>query len=98
MLTDWIYWLSTLHHSHMVVVFGGLLLVDTPRYALLKVAMCLGDLARDGWRWLRGDTAAVPYDYCPSVCVVISCLNEAENIAATIDSIWGTYPRLEIMV
>ena len=38
------------------------------------------------------------YTHCPSVCVILAGYNEAENLEATIASIWHQYPRLEVIV
>jgi cellulose synthase/poly-beta-1,6-N-acetylglucosamine synthase-like glycosyltransferase len=97
-LIDWIHWLTTLHPDQLVAVLGALLLIDTPRYGLSKLALCLWDMGRDSCGWFRGIQRAPALSYCPSVCVVIAAYNEEENIEATLQSIWGTYPRLEIIV
>jgi cellulose synthase/poly-beta-1,6-N-acetylglucosamine synthase-like glycosyltransferase len=76
----------------------GLLLTDGPRYALSKLVLCLWDCGRDSWRWLLGTAPVRDFAYCPSVGVVIAGHNEAETIEATLRTLWGTYPRLEIIV
>jgi cellulose synthase/poly-beta-1,6-N-acetylglucosamine synthase-like glycosyltransferase len=81
-----------------VATLGALLLIDSPRYALSKLALCLWDMAQGAWDWLRGVTKEPTYTYCPSVCVVIAGYNEGKHIDAPLRSIWGTYPRLEIIV
>jgi cellulose synthase/poly-beta-1,6-N-acetylglucosamine synthase-like glycosyltransferase len=98
MLTDWIHWLSSLTLDQLLAVYLGLLLFDTPRYVLGKVILCLWDWARALWDWVRGAPAAPAFSYCPSVCVVLAGYNEADTIEATLHSVWGTYPRLEIIV
>jgi cellulose synthase/poly-beta-1,6-N-acetylglucosamine synthase-like glycosyltransferase len=98
MLTDWIHWLSSLHRDQLLLFLIGLLLTDAPRYALTKAAMCLGLAGWHLWRALWGTTGVRPFDYCPTVCAVIAGYNEGETIEATLTSLWGTYPRLEIIV
>ena len=98
MLTDWIHWLSSLHSDELLIVIGGLLIVDAPRYVLSTVGMCLWDWTRDVWRFVTGRPENNDYTYCPSVCVILVGHNEAETIGAALPSIWGTYPRLEIIV
>ncbi len=98
MLTDWIHWLTCLHPDQLVAVLGALLFIDTPRYGLSKLALCTWDMGRDFCCWICGEKAEPTHSYCPSVCVVIAAYNEAENIVATLQSVWGTYPRLEIIV
>jgi poly-beta-1,6-N-acetyl-D-glucosamine synthase len=97
-LTDWIHWLTCLHPDQLVAVLGALLLVDTPRYGLSKLALCLWDMGRDFFRWLRGPRVRPALTHCPSVCVVIAAYNEEDSIEATLRSVWGNYPRLEIIV
>jgi cellulose synthase/poly-beta-1,6-N-acetylglucosamine synthase-like glycosyltransferase len=98
MLTDWTHWLSSLGPDQLLAVYLGLLLVDTPRYVLGKVLFCLWDYGRDVWQWAFGRTPQDPYPHCPSVCVILAGYNEADTIEATLHSVWGTYPRLEIIV
>ena len=97
MLIDWIHWISSLHLEELLLVFFGVLFVDGPRYALIQVMVFLWDFVTGGYRWLRGarDTS---YDHCPSVCVILAGYNESDTIDATLRSIWGSYPRLEIIV
>jgi cellulose synthase/poly-beta-1,6-N-acetylglucosamine synthase-like glycosyltransferase len=97
-LTDWIYWLTSLHPDQLLAVLGALLVIDGPRYALSKLALCLWDITAGFCRWIRGVRQEPTYTYCPSVCVVIAGYNEENDIEATLRSVWGTYPRLEIIV
>jgi poly-beta-1,6-N-acetyl-D-glucosamine synthase len=97
-LTDWIYWLSLKHPEQLLMFLWGLLLVDGQRYALSMILLCLEDCARNCWDWLRGVSRARSFSYCPSVCVILAGHNEAEAIGSTLRSVWGTYPRLEIIV
>jgi len=96
-LTDWVHWLSTMHPEQLLAVLGALLLLDGPRYGLSKLLLCLWDTACDIRRWLLGIRQDSAFTHCPSVCVVIAAYNE-ENIQSTLRSVWGTYPRLEIIV
>ncbi len=98
MLTDWIHWLSSLHADQLMALLGGLLLMDVPRYALCKILMCLWDCSRGVAHWLRGTSPPPAYTYCPSVCLVIAGYNEADTIEAALSSLWGSYPKLEIVV
>lgn len=98
MLTDWIYWLSQKHPEQLLALLWALLLADSPRYAFSRLLMVGWDMARDSWSWLCGDEEQENFGYCPSVAVVIAGYNEAETIEATMVSVWGTYPGLEIIV
>jgi cellulose synthase/poly-beta-1,6-N-acetylglucosamine synthase-like glycosyltransferase len=76
----------------------ALLLTDAPRYALSKILLCVVDWVRDTWRRVRGLSRPAVFDYCPSVCAIIAGYNEEDTIEATLASIWGTYPWMEIIV
>jgi poly-beta-1,6-N-acetyl-D-glucosamine synthase len=94
-LSDWIHWLSWLHPDELLTFLLGLLLTDGPRYALARVVLC-------GWDWLRllrrPAGADESFTYCPSVCVILAGHNEAETVGATLESVYGSYPRLEVVV
>lgn len=98
MLTDWIHWLSSHHPDELFTFLWALILLDSPRYALARVVMCWLDWLRDMWSWLRRKPEEEPYTYCPTVTVIIPAFNEVETIEGTLESIWGTYPRLDIIV
>jgi cellulose synthase/poly-beta-1,6-N-acetylglucosamine synthase-like glycosyltransferase len=98
MLTDWIHWLSSAHPEQLLGLLVALLLIDAPRYALCKIALCLRDFGRSVRARLGRRPRPPAFDYCPSVSVVVAGHNEAEMIAATLASLWGSYPRLEIVV
>jgi biofilm PGA synthesis N-glycosyltransferase PgaC len=97
-LTDWTHWLTSLHPDQLLAVLGALLMIDGPRYALSKLALCLWDVTAGFCRWIRGVRHEPTYTYCPSVCVVIAGYNEEKDIEAPLRSVWGTYPRLEVIV
>ncbi len=100
MLTDWIYWLQTIPPSDLLQVLIVLLLVDAPRYALCCTGMVSHDIVRDLGRFFvpawRKEPEGKPH--CPSVCVLIAGHNEGSTIEATVGSLWGTYPRMEVIV
>ncbi len=98
MLNDWIHWLSSLHPDQLAWLLLPLLLFDAPRYAMAVVAMWLWDCCASLYRRIRGRSVPKSYGHCPSVCVVIAGLNEADTIGQTLRSCWGTYPKLEIIV
>lgn len=97
MLTDLIHWLSSMHPEQLLALMLALLVVDTPRYVLSKLVMCAYDALRDFGRWFRGLPDPPRYTYCPTVCAIITARNEHEGVLRTLNSIWGTYPRLEII-
>jgi len=98
MIRDWIHWLSAMNAEELVFLFGAMLLLDSPRYALGEIAMCVWDFTGSLFGYTRRDVDRGNFDYCPSVCVVLAGLNESETISATLQSLWGTYPRMEVIV
>ncbi len=98
MLTDWIHWLSCRHWDQLLLFLSGLLLTDAPRYAFTKIYICARDCLTAFVAWLRGREPVEPFRHCPSVCALIAGYNEADIIANTLASVWGTYPKLEIIV
>jgi cellulose synthase/poly-beta-1,6-N-acetylglucosamine synthase-like glycosyltransferase len=98
MLIDWIHWLSSVPNSQLILILAPVLLLDIPRYALGSVAMWLLEFVRDLFRGVVGRHTDAGHGYCPSVCVIVAGLNEAETVGHTIRSLIGTYPRLEIIV
>jgi poly-beta-1,6-N-acetyl-D-glucosamine synthase len=98
MLTDWSHWLSHRHPEQLVALLIALLLTDGPRYALSKTVMCLWDWASATGRWFSGRPRPAAFTHCPSVCMIIAGHNEQEGIVPSLERVWGTYPRLEIIV
>jgi cellulose synthase/poly-beta-1,6-N-acetylglucosamine synthase-like glycosyltransferase len=97
-LTDWVHWLTSLRPDELCFVFGPLLFIDGPRYGVSKLLMCAWDvIVALIYRPLVGDPPQ-RYTHCPSVCVVIPACNEGLLIAQTLQSVWGTYPQLQIIV
>lgn len=90
MLNDWFYWLSTKHPEQLLLFLWAFVLFDTPRYAISKLFMFFYDF----FSWKKEEK----FDYCPTVCVILSGYNEESVIYKTLDSIWGSYPKLEIIV
>jgi len=76
----------------------GLLLADGPRYAFSKVAMCFADFVSDIWKWMHGVDAAPQHSYCPTVTVLLPGYNEESHFESALRTVWGSYPRLEIIV
>jgi cellulose synthase/poly-beta-1,6-N-acetylglucosamine synthase-like glycosyltransferase len=97
-LTDWTHWLSCHHPEQIAALLWALLLLDGPRYALSKLSMCVWDCGRAAWRWLWCAPDEPRFTYCPSVCVVLPVYNGVREIEAALRSVWGTYPKLEIIV
>jgi poly-beta-1,6-N-acetyl-D-glucosamine synthase len=98
MFTDWMHWQSQLSWLEIGLLLLGTLLVDCPRYTLARVGMVVCDFTKDLWGWFSGQSRDVTFDYCPSVCVILAGYNEGRAVATAIESLVGSYPRLEIIV
>lgn len=98
MLTDWIFWLYSIPQIDLLLLLCPLMLFDSARYVIAALAMWLVDAAHDAYGCLRGSVTEVDYSYCPSVCVVIAGLNEADGLERSLSNVWGCYPRLEIVI
>ena len=90
-LTLWYAWLRSMRIEEFVMLMWPFVLLEVPRYVLSKVVMLTVDV-------VRGEPKPTVYSHCPSVTVVLAGYNEADTTGPTIESIWGTYPRLEIIV
>ena len=98
MLVDWVHWLRSQRIDELLLVIIGLLLVDGPRYVLTTALVAFADLVDELVALVRPRSRTEAYTHCPSVCVLLAGHNEADCIAQTLSSVWGTYPRLEIVV
>ena len=98
MFTDWIHWQSQLDWGEVALLLLGTLLVDCPRYTFARVLMFVWDFFKDLGNWFRGIDDPTTYDYCPSVCVILAGYNEGRSVATAIESLVGSYPRLQIVV
>lgn len=96
MFAAWIRWLSSLSPSELLLLLSPLLFFDGLRYTGAALVCWLTDLLRDFLS--PPETSPETYPYCPSVCVVLAGLNEADSIADTLHSVWGSYPRMELIV
>ncbi|MAT68121.1 MAG: hypothetical protein CMJ58_01205 [Planctomycetaceae bacterium] len=97
MLIDWIRWISSRTLGELLLLTWPLLCIDGVRYGLATVVMCLWDAAREATGWLLRRPAPRD-DFQPHVSVVLAGLNEADTIEATLASVWGSYPSMEIIV
>ena len=74
------------------------LLFDGTRYTVATGAMCFYDALRDAWLWLTGSQPDEDWSYCPSVAVMIVGLNEGDTIQHALESVYDTYPKMELFV
>lgn len=99
---DWIHWLLSAPPEEIFWLHFPALLLDGPRYALGSLVVLMMDLwQRFTGRTGRNDFPADDggrYTYAPPIAVVLAGLNEADSVAATLASLWGSYPNMEIFV
>jgi cellulose synthase/poly-beta-1,6-N-acetylglucosamine synthase-like glycosyltransferase len=60
--------------------------------------MCFFDVLRDLWRSIFRRAEDEDWSYCPSVAVMIVGLNEGDTIKHALESVYDTYPRMELFV
>lgn len=97
-LTDWIHWLSSIPTETKLWMLVPFLLFDGIRYTFATGLMCLLDALRDSFRALFCRKQPDDWSYCPSVAVMIVGLNEGATIRQALESVYGTYPRMELFV
>ncbi len=97
MLIDWISWLCSVPQTELLLLLCPIFLFDTPRYLIGSLAMWIWDFVQESLLPVRGKESP-SFNFCPSVCVVVAGLNEAEGLERGLTNIWGSYPRLEIIV
>ncbi len=98
MLVEWQYWLSSLRPDQLWSVLGFALFVDGPRYAFCTFLMSIVDAFYVVWDWLLGRREPTEYEYCPTIALLLVGHNEGDSIEAGLLSVWGRYPRMEIIV
>ncbi len=84
-------WLGSLDYYRLLIILTPFILIDTPRYVLTKLWFLIVDL-------VTGQPRDPTFDYCPTVTVILAGHNEAGTVGKTIESVVGTYPKLEIIV
>jgi cellulose synthase/poly-beta-1,6-N-acetylglucosamine synthase-like glycosyltransferase len=98
MWNDWIHWLTSLPADQLFWLLLPILLLDAPRYAFGSLAVWVWDCVDGLANLFRGRSNIERLRHCPSVCAVVAGLNEADTLEATLHSLWGSYPRLHIVV
>ena len=98
MLTDWTFWISSLHAAEFVLILAPILLLDAPRYALGSFAVWCCDWPKLVWDRIRGRGDAARFEFTPDVCVIIAGLNEAPSLSRALESVLDSYPRLQTIV
>jgi cellulose synthase/poly-beta-1,6-N-acetylglucosamine synthase-like glycosyltransferase len=103
MLSNWQAWIASQPPADLLWMLLPMLLFDATRYCLSIVLMCLYDAGRALFTGVDVTHTAADASWedprtCPRVCAIVAGLNESRTIGATLESLWGSYPRLEIVV
>lgn len=94
-LNDALYWFSSLSYEQYLFTFTGLLLLDGPRYLFANLILLLYNFFSELFvkKNPKDNTA-----YLPWVTALIPGKNESGTIYQCLESIYGTYPYLQIIV
>lgn len=92
------HWLSSLSWNEVLWMLVGMIVLDGPRYCVTTTLIVLYDWITDAYRALIGKPDPAEFTHCPSVCAMIVGMNEGESLPATLQSLLGTYPRLEVVI
>ncbi len=98
MFAGWIYWLSSMRRDELVWLFVPVLAFDGARYCLPALCVWFYDLVTRCAKAFQSAEPAEPYPFAPSVSLVIAGLNEADCLERTLTRVWGSYPRLQVIV
>lgn len=79
-------------------MFVPFLLFDGTRYTIAFLVMTLYDALHSIWQTITGTHEEEDWSYCPSVAVMIVGLNEGDTIKHALESVYDTYPRMELFV
>lgn len=92
MISDAIYWLSGFSWEQYILTFSGMLLLDGPRYLFMNILIVF-------WEFF-GSFKKKPkqFPYLPTVTILIPGLNESATIVQCLESLYGSYPFLQIIV
>jgi len=78
-------------------MFVPFLIFDGVRYSIATGVMVLYDALVSIWKTIFGIEEEEDW-YCPTVAVMIVGLNEGDTIAHALESVYGTYPKMELFV
>jgi biofilm PGA synthesis N-glycosyltransferase PgaC len=91
MIQDTLYWISGFSYQQYFYAFSGMLLLDGPRYLLSNTILMI-------WDFFFSNSKVSKKSYFPLVSVLIPCLNEDATIVQCLESLYGSYPYLQIIV
>lgn len=97
--SEWTYWLSSIPRDELMWLILPLALFDGLRYWCTAVCIWLCDLAGRIWSLFnQSQSHESPTRYCPSISIVVAGLNEGENLVETLGRLWGSYPKMQLIV
>ena len=92
MIQDAIHWLSGFSWEQYLLMFSGMLLLDLPRYLFMNILIVFWEFFEAFWK--KPNQPA----YLPTVTILIPGLNESATIVQCLESLYGSYPFLQIIV
>ena len=98
MLVDWKQWATSLRPDEIWAILFFMLFVDGTRYAFCTLCIVLVDLVMAIWDAACFRRRPHQYQHCPSICLLIVGHNDGDAIESSLNSVWGKYPRSEIIV
>ena len=106
MWNEWTYWLSSIPRDELLWLILPVMLFDGLRYCFTSLCVWTFDfvcrlLPKNLWSSASSldlESQRPGYRYCPSISLVVAGLNEGENLRGTLERLWGTYPRLQLIV
>lgn len=92
MISDSIHWMSSFTVEQWILTFSGMLLLDLPRYLFMNILVVFWEFFEAFWK--KPNQPA----YLPTVTILIPGLNESATIVQCLESLYGSYPFLQIIV
>ena len=93
LIRESLFWLSGFTKEQWLLTFSGMFLLDLPRYLFANLTLMF---------WIFFQSIFLPKKkypaHLPSVSIIIPCLNEEETIYQCLETLYGTYPYLQLIV
>lgn len=91
MIAETIHWLSSFTVDEWLLMLGGALFLDLPRYLFVSILFIFFDFFNES----KKEKNSI---YLPQVTLLIPGLNESKTIVQCLESLYGSYPFLQIIV
>lgn len=104
---EWTFWLSSIPRDELLWLILPVVMFDGLRYCFSSLCMWSFDAlsALVPGKSLLCKTSPVnlqssqsSYRYCPSISLIVAGLNEGDSLRGTLQRLWGTYPKLQLIV